>query len=206
MNELESQINDNLGLVDTWLYVNKLSLNIKKTNFVIFHPPQKKKIGYTLTLKINDNVIKQESSIKYLSIYIDCNLNWKTQIHHVAKNIRKSVGVLFKIRRNVNTEILINLYYTLIYPYLTYGLILWGNTYDSNLNPIIVLHKRIVRAVTFAKFDEHSSPLFKAIGILKLLDLIYVQNLLFMHDFNNDALPQVFEDFIPTNRIHQYNT
>ena len=43
LNELESQINDNLGLVNTWLCVNKLSLNIKKTNFIIFHPPQKKK-------------------------------------------------------------------------------------------------------------------------------------------------------------------
>ena len=72
---------------------------------------------------------------------------------------------------------------------------------------LVVLHKRVVRAATFAKFDEHSSPLFRALGILKLVDLIYVQNLLFMHDFNNHALPRVFDEFfIPTNRIHQYNT
>ena len=46
-------------------------------------------------------------------------------LNQVAKNIKRSVGVLFKICRNVNTEILVNLYYALIYPYLIYGLILW---------------------------------------------------------------------------------
>jgi hypothetical protein len=107
------------------------------------------------------HVIRQESYIKYLGIYLDCSLSWNTQIHQVAKNIKRSVGVLFKIRRNVNTEILVNLYYALIYPYLIYDLILWGNTYESNLNPI-------------ANFDEHSSPLFKALGILKFSDLIFL--------------------------------
>ena len=153
-------------------------------------------------------MIRQESYIKYLGIYLDCSLSWNTQIHQVTKNIKRSVGVLFKIRRNVNTEILVNLYYALIYPYLIYGLILWGNTYESNLNPIIVLQKRVVRAITFANFDEHSSPLFKALGILKFSDLISFQNLLFMHDFNNHTVPRAFDNsvFTPTNQVHQYNT
>ena len=206
LKQLEAEINNNLGFVNTWLCANKLSLNIQKTNFVIFHPPQKRSVD-TVSLKISDNVIKQESYIKYLGIYLDCSLSWNTQIHQVAKNIKRSVGVLFKIRRNVNTKILVNLYYALIYPYLIYGLILWGNTYESNLNPIIVLQKRVVRTITFANFDEHSSPLFKVLGILKFSDLISLQNLQFMHDFNNHTLPRAFDNFFtPTNQVHQYNT
>jgi hypothetical protein len=137
---------------------NKLSLNIQKTNFVISHPHQKRSVD-TVSLKIKDNVTRHAGILHQISwFYLDCNLSWNTQIHQVAKNIKRSVGVLFKIRRNVNTEILVNLYYALIYPHLIYGLILRGNGYESNLNPIIVLQNRVVRSITFANFDEHSSP------------------------------------------------
>ena len=39
---LESDINNELVNINTWLCANKLSLNIKKSNFVLFHPPQRK--------------------------------------------------------------------------------------------------------------------------------------------------------------------
>lgn len=53
--------------------------------------------------------MRQEPYVKYLAIYLDCNLNWKIQIQQVAKNIKRGVSVLFKIRSNVNAEILLNL-------------------------------------------------------------------------------------------------
>ena len=78
---------------------------------------------------------------------------------------------MFKIRCNVNTEIFLNLYYSLIYPVLTYGLLLWGNTYDSNLNPIIVLQKRVVRTITFAKFNNNNN-----IHLNIALNYMYIQS------------------------------
>ena len=56
-------------LVSSWLAANKLSLNIDKTNLIIFHPPQKIS-NYTLSLKINGKFMKKEKYIKYLGIYI----------------------------------------------------------------------------------------------------------------------------------------
>ena len=176
LKQLENEINNYLGFVRTWLCANKLSLNVQKSNFIIFHPLERKS-DYTVDLQINGTVIRQEPYVKYLGIYLDCNLNWKIQIQQVAKNIKRGVGVLFKIRCNVNTKIFLNLYYSLIYLVLTYGLLLWGNTFGSNLNPIIVLQKRVVRIITFDKFDDHSSLLFKALGIVKFSDLIFLQNL-----------------------------
>ena len=43
LTQIESVINAELAHVETWLSANKLSLNIIKSNFVIFHPSQKKK-------------------------------------------------------------------------------------------------------------------------------------------------------------------
>ena len=72
---LEEITSEQLNLVHEWLCANKLSLNIEKSNFVIFHPIQKKLI-YTVTIATRDKSLKQEDNIKYLGIIIDKNLNW----------------------------------------------------------------------------------------------------------------------------------
>ena len=117
---------------------------------------------------MNNKSLRQENCIKYLGMFIDSRLNWKFQIDYIAKTIKRNIGILSKLRYYVDTKILINLYYALIYPFLTYGMIVWGCTYQTNLQPLVVLQKKTVRIITFSKFDEHSSPLFKQLEIIKL--------------------------------------
>ena len=62
---------------------------------------------------------------------IDSNLSWKSQVSYITKKIKQNIGILFKLRYYVNSDILVELYYALIYPFLTYGLISWINTYSS---------------------------------------------------------------------------
>ena len=70
---------------------------------------------------------------------IDANLNWKPRIHHIVKKIKRSIGLLSKIRHYVNEKLLVSLYYSLIYLYLTYGIAAWDHTYASTLNPMFLL-------------------------------------------------------------------
>ena len=70
--------------------------------------------GLKLNLKINDQQLNREFFIKYLGVMIDSNLKWKRHAESVVKKIRRSVGILSKIRYYVSTEILINLYYALV--------------------------------------------------------------------------------------------
>ena len=203
---LELLINDKLKIISNWLCCNRLSFNIDKTNFVVFHPRQKKS-NYCINLSINGKCIKEVNTVRYLGFYLDANLNWKSHIHHVAGKVKRSIGTLFKIRKFVTPKILLQLYYSLIYPYLTYGLILWGNTYVTNLNPLVTLQKRVVRIITFSHYDAHTSPLFKELSIIKLLDLIPLHNSLFMYDYFNNNLSPVFNDFFKSvSTVHSYNT
>ena len=114
---------------------------------------------------------------------IDCSLNWKGHISYVANKVRRRNGVLSKRRLYVNTNILTQLYYSFIFPFLTYGLITWGNTYQSTLKPIVTLQKKALRIMSFAKYDEYTSPLFKKLNILKFPDLIIFHNSFFMYDY-----------------------
>ena len=115
--------------------------------------------------------------------------------------------MLSKIRYYVTLDVLTNLFYTLLYPFLIYGIVVWGNTYPTNLKPLFILQKRAIRIITFSKFDEHSSPLFKQTTILKLFDLVNFHVSIFMFKFYNKLLPAVFDNFfVPTSKVHNYNT
>ena len=116
-----------------------------------------------INVDISDKQLQREYCIKYLGIMIDCNLSWKKQVDCVVKTIRRSIGILNKIRHYVSQNILVSSYYALVSPFFTYGLISWGNTYESTMNPIFILQKKAVRIITFSRFDHHSSPLFKSL-------------------------------------------
>jgi len=118
-----------------------------------------------------------------------------------------NIGILSKLRYYVNSDILVKLYYALIYPFLTYGLISWGNTYSSTTQPLFILRKRAMRVMTFSKFHEHSSPIFKHLNIVKLPDLVFLNIAVFMYTFHNRRLPSVFDTFFTqVNKRHNYNT
>ncbi len=136
--ELESLINAELKLVDSWLCSNKRSLNISKSSFVIFHPSQKKP-PFSVRLTICDQSIKEMKSIQYLGVIIDSNFKWKEHVNYLTIKIKTNVGLLSKIRYFVDQATLVSLYYALVYPYFTYSLIAWGHTYKTIINPLIVL-------------------------------------------------------------------
>lgn len=185
---------------------NKLSLNVKKTNYVLFHPPQKK-IAHPITLSINGKIIKEVKSIKYLGVLMDSHLNWKDHIFHVTKKISKSIGILSKLRHYVSTNTLVQMYYAFVYPFLTYSCIVWGSTYKTNIKPLEMLQKKAIRIITFSKYDAHTYPLFSKLKVLKIHDIITYCTGLFVYQYSAGYLPRKFDSFFQSvNTMHDYNT
>ena len=85
-------------------------------------PPTKK----ANKLKLNLRNIEEKNYIKYLGIYIDKNLNWAPHIQHINSKISKNLGILFRLRHFLTLNTLKQIYYSLIYPYLHYGILSWG--------------------------------------------------------------------------------
>ena len=203
---IESIINAELVHVKTWLAANKLSLNIAKSNFVIFHPPQKKKT-FNIRLSVNDKPLKEKPYFQYLGVMLDSHLNWKAHVSHVMKKTERNIGLISKLRYFVNTNTLVSLYYALIYPFFTYSLIAWGNTYESNVRPLFILQKRAIHIITFSSFTEHTSPIFKSLKIVKFFDIVKLITSVFMYKFHRKLLPSIFSNFFtPVRSAHNYNT
>ena len=121
--------------VNEWLYANNLSLNIEKFNFVLSYPPQKK-ANFSMNLEICGRV-RQMKIIRYLGVLMDGHLNWKT----MSMSFLKEIGILLKLRHFVSTHILKQVYHSVIYSFLTYAVMFWGNTYKTNIQPLMVLQE-----------------------------------------------------------------
>ena len=210
--KLETVLNRELRKLDTWLMVNRLSLNIVKTKFLVFHP-YNKPMKQRITLKIHKKVIAESDYIKYLGIMINSTLSWNIHINKISKTISRATGLLYKIRPFINNKILKMLYYSLVYPHLNYVTEVWGSADPVHLNRIFILQKRIVRMLTLndARQNDYSfsssNPLFLELEILKIQDLFKVKINKFIYRCLKKNTPINFHNwFIYTNLIHNYNT
>ena len=206
---LQNRINSELINVHTWLSANQLSLNIEKSNFIIFHPPLEGLQDFSFNLFLNNKQLKREYCIKYLGILTDSHLSWKPRVDFVVKKNRRSINTLSKLRHFIDLSILLKLYCASIYPFLIYmyGIIIWGNTYESTLKPIFILQKKALRIVTFSQYGSPSSPLFKSLQVIKFYDLVTFDIATFMYKFHNQLLPTAFHSFFTkVTNIHKYNT
>jgi hypothetical protein len=85
LNLLIPEINSSLKKINDWFSFNKLSLNISKTNFMIFHSSRKKIPGTIPIIEIDNQPLNRVESCKFLGVYIDQNLSWKVHLRVKTK-------------------------------------------------------------------------------------------------------------------------
>ena len=148
LQELEKTINKELNKQYLWLNVNRLSLNIDKTNYIIFHP-YNKLMKQHITIRINKKAIKEKECIKYLGVLIDSTLSWKHHILNISKKISRAIGIIYKLRPFLPLKVMRNVYYSLVYSHIIYAIEAWGSAFKTELEKILILQKRAMRLLTF---------------------------------------------------------
>ena len=126
----------------SWFQVDKLSLNIAKTNFMIFG---NKQCEDNHVVSINGMNIKIVFVTKFLGVHIDSHLNWREHINHIKSKISKNVSIMRRVKHLLINSALHSLYATLVMPYLNYCCEIWGNTYKSRIQPLLIIQKRAIR-------------------------------------------------------------
>ena len=112
-----------------------------------------------------------------------------------------------RLRHFVPSFTLLNIYRSLIQPRISYGLAVWGQAAQSNLNTIFILQKRALRLTNFAPFKSHAVPLFDFYNVLPL-SFLYIKSIcIIMRDvFNNKAPRNISSLFTLASDAHHYNT
>ena len=192
--------------IKKWLDINILSLNIDKTNFIIFKSPQHSS-SEIINIKIGNLPVKKTCYVKFLGVLLDENLSWKYHRTELSKKLARTCGMFFKVRHFLPVDVLICLYNSLFSPFLQYGILVWGLTYETYINPVFLLQKRVVRAISFERFTSHSNPIFSDLKILKLHDLFQLKLLCFVYESVHKISPICFHNFFKSlESVHQYDT
>ena len=185
-----------------WFHVNKLSLNLTKTYYMLF-TNSKNAPKHRLDIKIGEQVVSHTSQTKFLGMVIDENLKWDKHIEITSKRITSAFYAINRAKHSLNRQYLIQLYNTLVYPHLLYGIILWGNTYTIHLNKLIVLQKKIIRTITGSFYNAHTEPLLKSLKLLKITDIYKLQVAKYVHSYVTNSLPlSLMEIFSPLNALN----
>ena len=85
--------------------------------------------------------IQRENCVKFLGVLLDANMSWKYHINELLKKLSGTLGLFYKIRYYVPLEILKQLYYSLFYSFVSYGITVWGLTYKSLVQKLIVIKR-----------------------------------------------------------------
>ncbi len=196
-----------MSSLSDWFSANKLSLNISKTNFVLFTPKRTHQALDLRQLKVGNRTIQRVRTTKFLGIHIDDRLEWGDQIDHVVKKVSSGLYAIQTAKRLLSVENLRSLYFSLVHSHLTYGNMIWGNACQYRLNRLVILQKKCVRNICKKPYNEESSPLFKELCIPKLIDISSLQLGNFMYQYTNGLLPIALDNLFLTNAdVHGHNT
>ena len=213
LSQLEKKMNKELKKLYTWLIVNRLALNISKTNFIVFHPKNKNKEKKRITIKINKFTIQEKNEIKYLGVILDASLSWQQQIDKLIKKLNRATAMMYKARPYVNKNTMLTLYYSLIYSHLNYATEVWGNASRTNINRILTIQKRTVRMISNEDIRlenyalPESGPLFKNLKIMKIESIYKMKTLLFVYKcLNNNSYSKFANWFHKINNAYDYIT
>ena len=181
--------NRNINRLYEWFCANKLSLNAKKTKYIMIKPANVKLdltdhsifIGGTKLSRVGTDCA--EVSTKFLGVVIDEALSWKHHVTNVNSKIARAIFSIKQVKKCLPQSSLVTLYNALVHPH--YGILTWGcaNTCISILNKTIILQKRALRTIFNIPYNGHTEPLFKTAQILT-----------FMNDYSIGRLPVSFNN------------
>lgn len=106
---VSNEINTELEKLYEWLCANKLSINLNKTKYMIFHCRQRRVIP-ALDIKINETPIERVETFNFLGITIHENLSWKEHLNVISKKVSKIIGMFRRIKSFTPPSTLLLLY------------------------------------------------------------------------------------------------
>ena len=163
---IERFLNEDLISLSKWLNENLMKVNVNKTKVMLLATPFKTDNAAEIRVCMNDTCIEIVKSYKYIGITIDSNLKWNAHVNNVTRKMCNSIGILRRIKPFVPKKSLITIYNTMFLPHLDYGLIIWSNCGEDNLNKLQKLQNTAMRIILSAPFRTHINDMLKTLGFI----------------------------------------
>lgn len=200
------------GFEKVFIYLteNRLSLNMSKTNFIIFSNTSNQPYNKLYT---KFGTLDRVENIKYLGITIQENLKFSLHINEIVNKLNTANNIIFILRQYLSKQTLLKIYYALAYPHLIYCISCWAITFKTELNRIKVAQNNILRTILFKKKLDHTrntwlyndlklQNLDQTIATRMLIDYVQYSKESLSHPYNtrNKTMSNVFMHYYKTNK------
>ena len=155
-------VNSELSEVHDYVALNKQTLNITKTKFMVLHPTLKDITWLIPILVINFIEIERVSECENLSVIIDENLSWKSHTNILSNKMSKYAVIRNELKNYLLLYVMRSLYYSIVEWALNHGLL----TFGVACSRLVKILKRITRTINCSKYTAYTEPLLKALDIL----------------------------------------
>ena len=185
--------------------VNKLSLNVKKTKYMLFCIKKPHIEGGNMLL--NGEIVDKVNHFKFLGVIIDSHLSWMDHVQHIRKKISKGIGILYKTKDYRKSDTLLTFYCSFVYPYLIYCIEVWGATTKGNFISLLKTQKRVVRLIKSVSIRTESAPLFSELKMLSVFKIYVLKITVLMFKYHHGQVPNTIDYlFTKVNNVHDRDT
>lgn len=179
--ELYKAANEDFLKIREWLTVNKLSINLKKTNYIEFNTCNKQ----TMRQQLEINEITNTKSTKYLGVIWDEDMKWEEHINNIATKLRKIKYKFLQLRTCVQKEIVMSVYYALVQSHLTFGITCYGGAKITTIDPLFKIQKQILKIIFKKPKSYPTSDLFNITNTLSIYQLFIKSSIIEIYKRKN---------------------
>ena len=120
INTMIATLNCEFAKLTEWLNANKLSINVSKSHYMVFHRSRRKINNGNILL--DTTILSPVTFTKFLEVILDDKLKWTHHISYIKNKISKGMGIILKARKVLKKKVLLQLYHSFVTPYLIYCL------------------------------------------------------------------------------------
>lgn len=194
---------EDLHTLRNWFINNKLSLNLKKTNYIIFKRPL-----WTVpqfTIEIDGQEVSRVDSVKYLGIILDEHLTWNEHMKKIAPQLKAAAGLIYRLRKTLDQDKLKLLYYAYFHSHMCYLSSFWGISNTKLMKKVSVLQNGVLKTILGVNRRFPTKLLFSKIDVLPLEVLIKSNLVTIIYNHLTNKKP-LNTEMVLNNQIHSYGT
>ena len=130
-----------------WLVANGLTLNLTKTNYVLFHIRRPFPIQIDSPFCLNNQPISRLTEIKYLGVILDQHLTWIPHINKVKISLSRAYHIIRRLSYIIPPQALILTFFSIFHSHLNYATVVWGHVSENKLRPLSSILARAIALV-----------------------------------------------------------
>ena len=204
--DLEEKLNADLRNVCVWLNENKLTLNTKKTKFMIIGSSRKLSNIDSVTVKVAGSNIERVEEFSYLGITFSTNMTWTEHVNQLCSKISKRLGLLKRIKHLLPRYARLLFYKSLILPLFDYGDLVWGDkNNDVLMGNLQILQNKAAKIILDYHPLSSSSAALDELGWNRLHQRRFYHRCLFIFKcLNGLSMSKLILKSL--SELHSYNT